>query len=222
MQHRRMILIHSGLKKCADMKKILSSIVLLTAFIFSFAQNSELNRLTDIVRSLRTGGKDAYTAAITELSTDRSWTPMDELGIDRSAECKVSDRVPGFRLNSVLNNAENAQRYQTTTGNHLNGADSRYSYSLFEKTLKAGKSATFSLDGRWGEQIFVIMPYQGEKAKLKVSVSSGDTTFTGTDIGNGDIRLSGNAVKGSPVRIEISNGSTENISYVIINYNSRK
>ncbi len=147
---------------------------------------------------------------------------MDELGFDRTIECKASERVPGFKLNSVLTNAENKERYQTTTGNHINGADSRYNYSLFEKTLKPGKTAVFSLPERWGEQTIIIIPYQGDKAKLSASASSGSNTFTVSSIGNGALKLTGNAIKGNPVSLKVSNGSDGSISYVILNHNSRK
>lgn len=209
---------NTGPKKCADMKKTLILILLCLISFCSFAQNDELNRLTDIVKSLQAGGESAYKAAIATLAKDKRWTPMDELGIDRNVECKASERVPGFRLNAVLTNAENAERYQTTTGNHLNGADSRYNYSLFEKTLKAGKTATFSLSERWGEQTIIVIPYQGADAKISVTA----TGLSSSAIGNGIVRLTGNVKKGSPLRLNVTNGSTQNISYVIINYNSRK
>lgn len=174
-----------------------------------------------MVKTLQTGGEQAYKNAITSLAADKLWTPMDELSIDRSVECRASDRVPGFRLNSVLTNAENKQRYQTSTGNHLNGADSRYNYSLFEKTLKAGKSASFSLPGRWGQQVVVIIPFNPH-AKISASASGGDKEFSVTSAGNGSLKLTGSVVKGTPMNLRISNASAENISYVIINYNSRK
>lgn len=185
-------------------------------------EDAELNRLTDIVKSLQSGGENAYKAAINQLASDKQWTPMDELGFDRTIECKVSERVPGFKLNSVLNNAENKERYQTTTGNYINGADSRYSYSLFEKTLKAGKTAIFNLPQRWGQQTIVIIPYQGTNARLSASASSGDNVFSATSLGDGTIKLSGKAIKGQPLMLNVTNGSEMNISYVILNHNTRK
>lgn len=204
------------------MNRILISIsILLLAFSVS-AQDAELNRLTDIVKSLQSGGEKAYNAAVQKLAANKNWTPMDEIGFDRNIECKASERVPGFKLNSVLTNAENKERYQTTTGNHINGADSRFNYSLFEKTLKPGKSAVFSLPERWGEQTIIILPYQGETAKVSAAASSGTNNFTVTSIGNGAVKLTGKAVKGQPLTLKVSNGSEGNISYVILNHNSRK
>lgn len=204
------------------MNRIIISIsILLLAFSVS-AQDAELNRLTDIVKSLQSGGEKAYNAAVQKLAADKNWTPMDEIGFDRNIECKASERVPGFKLNSVLTNAENKERYQTTTGNHINGADSRFNYSLFEKTLKPGKTAVFSLPERWGEQTIIILPYQGEKAKISVAASSGTNNFTVTSIGNGAVKITGKAIKGQTLTLKVSNGSEDNISYVILNHNSRK
>ncbi len=204
------------------MKRIISTFILISSLFISFAQDAELNKLTDIVKSLQSGGEKAYNAAIQQLAADKNWTPMDEVGFDRNIECKASERVPGFKLNSVLTNAENKERYQTTTGNHINGADSRFNYSLFEKTLKPGKTAIFSLPERWGEQTIIILPYQGAKAKISASAHSGSNTFTTTSMSDGSIKLIGIAVKGQPLSLKVTNGSDGNISYVILNHNSRK
>lgn len=204
------------------MKRLLISI-LLGILVLSFkAQDTELNKLTDIVMSLRTGGEKAYNEAVVRLAADKNWTPMDEIGFDKTIECKASDRVPGFKLNSVLTNAENKERYQTTTGNHINGADGRFFYSLFEKTLKPGKTAVFSLPERWGEQTIIIMPYQGVNAKMSVEASSGTSAFKVTSMGDGSLKLTGFVTKGQPLSLKVTNGSDNNISYVILNHNSRK
>lgn len=204
------------------MVRLLITLAVLLAAIPSRAQNEELNRLTDIVMQLKAGGETNYNAAVKALGADRLWTPMDELGRVAEAECRAADRVPGFRLNSALTNAENAQRYQTTTGNHLNGADSRFNYSLYEKTLKAGKSVRYTLPERWGEQVLIIVPYRDGDGNLAVSATCGGKEFATTPLGKGAVKLSGNAVKGQPLEIKVTNTGSENLSYVIINYNSRK
>lgn len=210
-----------GPKKCVDMKKNILLLLISFCFISAKAQNDELNKLTDIVKSLQTGGEKAYKNAIAVLAADKLWTQMDELGIDRNVECKASERVPGFRLNSALTNAENKERYQTTTGNHLNGSDIRYNYSLFEKTLKTDKTATFSLSQRWGEQVIIIIPFNPQ-SKIEATANDGDKTFITTPNGNGSLKLTGNVLKGKPLYLTVTNKSGENISYVILNYNSRK
>lgn len=216
-----MRLISIGLKKCVDMKKYILLLFVTICFISAKAQNDELNKLTDIVKSLQTGGEKAYKDAIVALAADKLWTPMDELTIDRNVECRASDRVPGFRLNSALTNAESKERYQTSTGNHLNGADIRYNFSLFEKTLKVAKTATFSLPQRWGEQVLIIFPFNPQ-SKIEATANGGDKDFTVTPNGNGSLKLTGSVVKGKPLNLTVTNKSGENISYVILNYNSRK
>lgn len=203
------------------MKKYLISLLAAVACLSVKAQTDELNKLTDIVKSLQTGGGKAYNEAVAKLAADKLWTPMDELTIDRNTECRVSDRVPGFRLNSALTNAESKERYQTSTGNHLNGADIRYNYSLFEKTLKAGMTASFALPQRWGEQVIIIIPFN-PGAKITATAKGGDKDFIVTPAGNGSVKLTGSVVKGHALDLSVSNMSEENISYVIINYNSRK
>lgn len=195
--------------------------ILLTAFIAGRAQGDELNRLADIVKSLRSGGETAYNRAIKDLGGDKLWTPMDELGTDKTAECRVTDRVPGFRLNAVMTNAENAQRYQTTTGNHLNGADTRFNYSLYEKTLKAGKTVSYTLNGRQGDQTFLLIPYKTDKVGLQAEGRSGSENFKAVRLNDGTIKLTGKVAKGNPVRLTVSNTGNENLSYVVINYNAR-
>lgn len=210
-----------GPKKCVEMKKYVLLLSAVICFISAKAQNDELNKLTDIVKSLQKGGEKAYKDAIATLAADKLWTTMDELAIDRNVECKASERVPGFRLNSAMTNAENKERYQTSTGNHLNGADIRYNYSLFEKTLKTGKTATFSLPQRWGEQVLIIIPFNPQ-SKIEATANGGDKDFITTPNGNGSWKLTGSVVKGKPLNLNVTNKSGENISYVIINYNSRK
>ena len=202
-------------------RKFLTFIILLAAFGLH-AQTQELTRLEEIVLSLRTGGEEAFNKAVGSLSGDAEWTPMDELGRNNEVECKVADHVPGFKLNAVLTNAENRQRRQVSTGNHLNGADSRYNYSLYEKTLKAGKTVTYTLNGRWGEQTFVLIPFDAKNSGLEPSITSGGNTFKTERLNAGMIKLTGRAVKGMPLKLKISNSSRKNASYVIINYNSRR
>lgn len=204
------------------MKRLVYIFLLLAVTLSAKAQTSELNQLTDIVLSLRSGGENAFKKAVATLSTDRLWTPMDELGRNNEVECKVADHVPGFKLNAVLTNAENQQRKQVSTGNHLNGADTRYNFSLYEKTLKAGMNATYILRGRRGEQVFIFIPYDAKNSGLEPSITCNGKAFTAQTLNNGIIKLTGTASNSYPLQFRVTNNGGKNASYVLINYNSRK
>lgn len=207
--------------KCIDMKRWIFLLIMSFSLLTCKAEDAELNKLAGLVTSLRTGGEKAYKQAVAQLSSDAKWTPMDELIYNSEAECKASDRVKGFKLNSILSNAENAKRLQTTTASHLNGADSRFNYSLIEKTIKAGKSATYILPQRWGKQVILVIPFTFKSPGLKAKATSAGKDMEIHPFSSG-VRIEGNAKKGSPLKLTISNLGSDNISYVIINYNSRK
>lgn len=204
------------------LRRLVILMILTVSALAASAQTDELNRLLDIVLSLRSGGEKAYNAAVESLASDKLWTQMDELGRKGDAECKFSDRVPGFQLNSVLTSAENEQRKQISTGNHLNGADTRFDYSLYEKTLQSGKSVSYSLQNRSGNQTFLFVPYDKRDSLLKITVSCDGREFTGATLANGVVKFTGTASADKPVEVKVQNTGKKNVSYVIINYNSRK
>lgn len=195
-------------------------LLLILCALSASAQSDELDRLVNVVVSLRGGGEAAYDRAVSTLAADGQWTAMDELKRNDAVECRASDGVPSFLLNSILTNARSANRYESSTGNHLNGADSRYSYSLYERTLRKGCSASFTLPERWGPQVIVIVPFD-PSAKLLAS-ASGDAPFKAYTSADGIIRLSGDVTKGKTLSLSVTNPTDRNLSYVILNYNSRK
>ena len=196
-------------------------IMVLTGVLPGNAQDAELNKLVDIVKSLRSGGEKARNEAVSLLASDEAWTPMDE-AFDRKTECRVSEVKGRFKLNPVLTDAEyEGRKYQHSSGNHLNGADNRYNYSLYEKTIKASAASTFHLRGRWGEQTFIILPYDGASSGITAEVTGNDS-FKSVRNSDGSIKLTGIATKDELLTIRITNASGSNASYVILNHNSRK
>lgn len=212
----------TGLKKCTDMKKILFIAFSIMAFVFgaNAQEDTELNMLVDIVKSLKSGGTKAHKEAIRILSEDNLWTIMDE-ATDRSSESRIGDVDGWLRLNSALKSSEENERRQVSTGNFLNGADPRYNYSLIEKTIKGNATSTFTLNNRWGSQTFVVIPYKGTSETLSVEVPDNES-FSSVRTSDGSIKLTGNAVKGKTLTLKVTNNGKENTSYVIINHNSRK
>ncbi len=204
------------------MKYIFTYLIIALSATFAFAQDTELAALSETVKMLKSGGSSAFDKAVETLSKDVAWTPMNELRpSDPSVECRASDRVPGFKLNKLLAKAEQAQRFETSTGNMLNGENPQYSYSLYERAVKSGKSATYSLRSRLGEQTFIFIPFDKD-AKLDIEISCGNVIFEKTRYNDGSVRLSGTATAEEPVAVKITNQDRENRSFVLLNHNPRK
>lgn len=206
------------------MKKLLNLFFLILVSSSSvLAQDAELSKLMDAVRGLRSGGRDAFEKAAETMSADKAWTPMNELkASDASAECRASDRVPGFRLNRMLAAAEQKRRFETTTGNMLNGENPNFCYSLYERAVKASSTLSYTLRARSGEQCFVLMPFDSRKsAGLKFTVSAGSRALDMTETKDACV-FTGKVREGETVKITITNTSDKPRSFAIFNYNSRK
>lgn len=182
-----------------------------------------MQKMMTLVRSLRSGGEKAFRDGAETMAADKAWTPMNELrAADASAECRASDRVIGFRLNKMLASAEQSRRFETGTGNMLNGENPQFKYSLYERAVKAGCTVSYTLRKRSGEQCFVVMPYDALKgAGLEVSVSSGKTQFPMSEAKDAYV-FSGRVPQGGTVTLTVTNKSSKPRSFVILNHNSRK
>ena len=210
-----------------NMKKILSFIVVLAFGVAtpSFAQSDgELASLIEVVRMLRETNETNFTRAISILSADIKWTPMNETGAVRPQECRPADKVKGFRLNRILSKAESNRKYVSTHGDMVNGENASFDYSLYERTLKAHSKAEYRLRGRLGRQTFVVVPYHIDAvSSFSVSVS-GKKTSTVVDSQKGTISISFNADKSKDdaLVLVVGNNSSVPQPFVIINHNSRK
>ncbi|MDE6277053.1 MAG: hypothetical protein K2M06_02995 [Muribaculaceae bacterium] len=205
------------------MKRLAFVVCIIFSCIAASAQDATLTAMMDAVRSLKSGGQKAFEAAAEKLGADKSWTPMNELkAADPKAECRASDRVAGFRLNKLLAAAEQKRRFETSTGNMLNGENPHFNYSLYERGVKAGSTLEYTLKGRSGSQCIVIMPYDGLKsAGLDVSVSAGGKVMTKT-IEKDAYIFTGSVAEGQTVKIRVANGTDKPRSLAIFNFNSRK
>lgn len=190
--------------------------------------DKELQSLIGVVKMLRASDETTFNKATRILEADTRWTSMDELGIKQETECLPIDRVPGFKLNRILSKAEGNRKYVYTHGDMLNGEDERYNYSLYERSVKAGMGVTYSLKGREGAQVFVLIPFKGENAQLSgyITLDGGQKIVFETE--KQDIGLliayckSSILTRDKKFSITIKNGSKENQSFVIINHNTRK
>lgn len=182
--------------------------------------DKELASLVDVVKLLRVQNEKNFNKATKILKADKKWTPMNETGELKDTECKPSEKTPGFKLNRILISVARGRKYVSTKGEMLNGEDERYHYSLYERSLKKKSEATYRLRNRSGKQTFVIVPFNKQKGNLTVMVngkkpSSTKETEDGTLICNF-------VANGSEISLTVKNHSINPMSFVIINYNSRK
>ena len=168
----------------------------MTAFAQKVEMDKELTSLVDAVKILRTPGEGSYNKAKQLLMADTKWTPMNETGDLQPTECRPSEK-----------------------SDMLNGEDARYSYSLYERSLKKGKSATYSLKNRTGKQTIVLVPYSEKKGSLTLKVNGKKPTVTEQE--DGTLVCAFNAT-GKELSLSVSNQSGAPLSFVILNYNSRK
>lgn len=183
--------------------------------------DKELALLVDVVKMLRSTSESDYAKASQILASDVRWTPMNETGAVRPEECKPSDKVAGFKLNRILSKADRGRKYVSTHGDMINGEDSRYDYSLYERSLKAKSKAEYALKGRKGRQTFVVIPYHPSALRQIAVDVSGQNVQPIYDAQNGTVTITCDAA-GNEVRLIVENKSSQPQSFVIINHNSRK
>ena len=197
--------------------------------------DKELESLISAVTSLRQADagkqKTAYQVVTQTLTADQHWTPMDELRDRNNNECRVTDKTMSwFKLNSILNTITMKRNgLNTSRGDFLNGEDPHFSYSLIEKSVKAGKTVSYDMKGREGSQDFVVVPYDTQKAKLDVVLykkagNKKTQLAKGSKGSDGHIYVQVKTkVKADDVlTLEISNRGTANAAMVILNHNKRK
>lgn len=195
------------------------------AFAQSHIDDKELSSLVDVVKMLRTSNEGNFNKAIQILTNDAKWTPMDETGAVREGkECKASEKVPGFKLNRILSKVNGGSKYVSTHGDMVNGEDTRYDYSLYERALKAKTEIKYQLKGREGKQTFVIVPFN-TSAKFDVAIECNGRIISGTPNPDGTIVVSwgeGVPTKAQEFSLHIKNKTGSSQSFVIINHNTRK
>ncbi len=212
------------------MKRLLPLYIAVLAFVLADSAaaqtgNKELDRLVGIATMLRSADAAVFNRAQKMLEDDALWTPMDELGRLQATECTPAEKVTRFKLNRLLSRADGQRKYVTSRGDFLNGEDERYDYSLYERSLRARQSATYSLKGRVGQQTFVLVPHSASANGLSLSVSAPGVTFNAPKkLPNGCLLVStaGKLSKEQRITLCVKNASAAPQSFVLINHNSRK
>lgn len=191
--------------------------------------DEELQSLVAVVKMLRNSNENTFNQTSQLLASDEKWTSMSELGVRQSTECLPADRVAGFKLNRILSKAEGNRKFVYTHGDMLNGEDERYNYSLYERSVKAGQKVSYRLKGREGTQIFVLVPFHGEQSGLSGEIQLEEEAPVAFQVEEGAERdvlsarfVSSVLTREKEIVLTVRNGSRENQSFVLINYNSRK
>lgn len=209
------------------MKKIL---IALMAAMFAFAgqaqtMDKELTTLVSLVKLLRDGSSASYSRVLETLKADAKWTPMNETGALKAQECKPSEISKRFKLNRILSQIDENRKYVATHGDMLNGEDERYDYSLYERSVKAAATVSYTLKGREGKQTFVIVPYATSRAALTATIKfGGGTAAKFQKQPDGTLLYTSNDTstqRSDVITITVSNASASNQAFVLLNHNSR-
>lgn len=188
-------------------------------------EDKELASLLDVVRMLKESTEEGFNKASRILSDDQKWTPMYETGgVREGLECEASEKVPGFRLNRILTKAYESRKYVSTHGDMVNGEDSRYDYSLYERSLKPKAQVDYRLTGREGKQVFIIIPYN-RNAALEATVRCAGRKWSGKKEDDGTYTIRWDTDTPSvdmEFVLSVTNGSGSPQSFVIINHNTRR
>lgn len=196
--------------------------------IDAFAQtyDAELLRLINISDELRNDCNEMiYNNVSSKLEEDEFWTPMTELGPLLEGECRRSENINRFMLNSILTHVDANRKFVTTHDYGLNGEDKRYRYSLYERSIKPCNNVTYQLSGREGNQTFVIVPFDkngsGISACLEIlgeHIDFVEDKTLGILVAN---FISDQLQYNNCIKLNILNNSKIGQSFILINYNSR-
>lgn len=214
------------------MRKLALLFIALTLHFAASAQQNdkELNSLIAMVKNLRQANeaeqKQAFNSTFQSLVADTAWTPMNELRDKNGAECPHSDKsVARFRLNRMLSKAEQVhQGVAVATNGFMNGQDPRFNYSLYEKSVMAGKQVSYSFSGREGRQVFVVVPYKTTAILSARLLVNGKVAVSSQRLSDGTLVLecAESINTKTPLTLEISNEGSEGMAMVILNHNTRK
>lgn len=206
-----------------EMVPIMLALMLLVSPFQSHAQSFGLSGIPDemgslVMRCIDLRSPHNLAKVSKALDRDMSWTMMDELAIDKGGECSTKDIVDMFGLNDIGFSILKRHGGATNAGGRFrDGRDPRYKYSLIEITVKKDASVNYRIDGREGEQVFAIVPFE-ENARYVASIPQAETF---TDNGVCYIRLRQALKKNDSFTLTITNNSDKNMSFALINYNSR-
>ncbi len=202
---------------------------IMSASAQSFLRNysePEMQKLLSAVLLLRNKTSENIDKSQDILSGQiKDFTLMDELQ-DAKNDCMIAGQNR-FCVNVIVNELKRGRRVQASDKELLSGDNPHFEYSLFEKGIKKGATATYTLSGRSGQQCFVIVPYSaGQAYSTELRIGSGAALRPDKDE-NGVtyyvISSKAGPKPGENITLKITNkDSRSNASFVVINHNYRK
>lgn len=206
------------------MKRLPLVFFLLIPFLSVHAQtmDGELKSLISFVCELRDADQQTYDNVRKKFINDNKWTPMNETGNLKEGECRPYDNVAGFKLNRLLTLVAGDRKYVSVHGDMLNGEDKRFNYSLYERSVHAGKTVDYVLMGRKERQWFVIVSYDTAPGVLSATVKlPGRKPQVFDDFGGGVLAAyidDPDIVPSMEITISVTGGRKDQ-SFVILNHN---
>lgn len=185
-------------------------------------------KLREVALKLRHNDAKNWNEAQNELGKWLAqFTLMNELQ-DHTNDCAlVSNQIKTFGVNRMVMELKKGKRVQNTGRELLDGADVRFNYSIFEKGVKQGSTATYTLNGRSGRQLFMVVPF-GPTQPYTVELRREDGTVypaAGKDkegVTYYLIESDKGPSNGEKLVLKITNlDEHTNVSFVIINHNYR-
>ena len=196
--------------------KRLFSIITASLFLFSPLVAQEAERTAeDYIRLFKMFKEGQQSGVVDQLKDDERWTLMDELGTDPAED--TEDKNIG--INDAAYNAY-ADRYgiSYSNGRFLDGRDDTYDICFIEKTIRSGLLATYSIEGRQGQQLFFVVPMEGDGDMLDVSLYAEDERYSARYDGSMyRIHVRRDLSAQDKLRLCIQNNGAETVSYVIVN-----
>lgn len=193
-----------------NMRRILTASLLMVSLIM-VGQEKKAEDYIQLLQQIQSGH---YKEVVEQLKSDENWTLMDEL--NQSDAEGNSDQTIG--VNDAAYTAY-ADRYgmSYSNGRFLDGRDQSYDICFVEKTIRAHQLATYRMDGRKGQQLFLIVPTDGGQ-NLEVNIfTDGDRYASEYENGIYRIHITEPLAESDQIQLCIQNMGGETISYIIVN-----
>lgn len=184
-------------------------------------EDVQLRKLTEQVVQLQKAkaSKNALNKTVIDLSASGcpKITLMDE--IKKNDNEYRDNGANKFKMNQVVTHVYGRQNTgMVSKGDYFHSTEKDIYYSAIEKTVKKGCTVTYTLTGHVGVQEFVFVSFN-PNSNYKAEVNGQSATVKGGGVQHVKI---GKVKKEDTITFSITNKSSGNESFVIINYNPQK